>query len=104
MAVILTLPDGASPVDPGPGFSDIYTAMVIGHRAQDRDLSDEQALERCKPDVRMAITYVLGRIEATGASLDEGTQAPADHSPTQGDAGGNAGPSLQPIPPGTPRY
>ena len=33
LAVILTLPDGASPVDPGPGFLDIYTAMVIGHRA-----------------------------------------------------------------------
>ena len=63
--VILTLPDGASPVDPGTGFLDIYAAMVIGHRAQDRDLSDEQALERCKPDVRTAITYVLGRIEAT---------------------------------------
>ena len=40
----------------------------IGHRAQDRDLSDEQALERCQQDVRTAITYVLGRIEATGTS------------------------------------
>ena len=57
--VILTLPDGASPVEPGPSLLDIYTAMVIGHRAQDRDLSDEQALERCKPDVHTAITYVL---------------------------------------------
>ncbi len=66
MAVILTLPDGASPVDPGPSLLDIYTAMVIGHRAQDRDLSDEQALERCKQDIRTAITYVLGRIEETG--------------------------------------
>ena len=65
--VILTLPDGASPVDPGPELLDIYAAMVIGHRARDRDLSDEQALERCKPDVRTAITYVLGRIEATAS-------------------------------------
>ena len=30
--VILTLPDGASPVDPEPGFLDIYADMVIGHR------------------------------------------------------------------------
>ena len=42
--------------------------MVIGHRAQDRDLNDERALERCKQAVRTAITYVLGRIEATGTS------------------------------------
>ena len=72
--VIPTMPDGASPVDPGPSLLDIYAAMVIGHRAQDRDLSDEQALERCKPDVRTAITYVLGRIEATGTSPDEETK------------------------------
>ena len=72
--VILFLPDGASPVDPGPSLLDIYTAMVIGHRARDRDLSDEEALERCQPDVRTAITYVLGRIETTGASLDEETK------------------------------
>ena len=72
--VILTLPDGASPVDPGSGFLDIYTAMVIGHRARDRDLGDARALERCQPDVRTSITHVLGRIEATGASLDEDTK------------------------------
>ena len=42
--------------------------MVIGHRARDRDLNDERALERCKPNLRTAITYVLGRIEATGTS------------------------------------
>ena len=52
----------------GPGSLDIYTAMVIGHRARGRDLSDEQALERCKQDIRTAITYVLGRIEETGTS------------------------------------
>ena len=61
-------------MDPGPELLDIYTAMVIGHRAQDRDLSDEQALERCKQDIRKAITFVLGRIEATGDSLDEETK------------------------------
>ena len=61
-------------MDPGPGFLDIYTAMVIGHRARARDLSDARALERCKPDVRTAITYVLGRIEATGTSLDAETK------------------------------
>ena len=72
--VILFLPDGASPVDPGSSLLDIYAAMVIGHRAKDRDLSDEQALERCQQDVRTAITYVLGRIKATGASLDEETK------------------------------
>ena len=43
--VILFLPNGASPVDPGPALLDIYTAMVVGHRAKDRDLSDEEALE-----------------------------------------------------------
>ena len=72
--VILTLPDGASPVDPEIELLEIYTAMVIGHRARDRDLSDEEALERCQPDVRTAITYVLGRIETTGASLDAETK------------------------------
>ena len=72
--VILTLPDCASPLDPGPGLLDIYTAMVIGARSRERDLSDEQALERCKQDVLTAITYVLGRIEATGVSLDEETK------------------------------
>ena len=69
MDVILTMPDGASPVDPGPGFLDIDAAMVIGHRAQDRDLSDERALERYKQEVRTAITYVLARTEAIGANL-----------------------------------
>ena len=72
--VILFLPDGVSPVDPEIELLEIYTAMVIGHRARDRDLSDEEALERCKLDVRTAITYVLGRIEATGTSLDEDTK------------------------------
>ena len=43
--IILFLPDGASPVDPGPWLLDIYAAMGIGHRAQDRDLSDEEALD-----------------------------------------------------------
>ena len=67
LAVILTLPDGASPVNPGPSLLDIYTAMVIGARSRERDLSDEQALERCKQHVHTAITYVLGRIEATAS-------------------------------------
>ena len=73
--VILTLPDGASPVDPGPELLDIYAAMVIGHRARDRDLSDEQVLEQCKQHIRTAITYVLGRIEGTASpSFDEETK------------------------------
>ena len=55
-------------MDPGPSLLDSYTATVIGHRARDRDLSDARALERCQPDVRTAITCVLGRIKATGAS------------------------------------
>ena len=33
-----------------------------------------EALERCQSDVRTSITYVLGRIEATGASLDAETK------------------------------
>ena len=74
LAVILFLPDGASPVDLRPSLLDIYAAMVIGHRAQDRDLSDEQALERAKQDVHTAITYVLARIEAIGANLDQETK------------------------------
>ena len=192
MGVILTLPDGASPVDPGPSQLDIYAAMVIGHRA--RDLSDEQALERAKQDVHTAIPYVLevGRVKtarfqlylaATVANLTlvagksglsdsvgggaerppagsavpsdvqavshgvvanaarpfsarsdseydcrnpspqpglfgpvsrahcgngrqprRGDQAPADHGPSADDAGRDAGPGLQPLPPRAPRH
>ena len=40
--VILTLPDGASPVEPGPELLGIYTAMVIGARSQDHDLNISQ--------------------------------------------------------------
>ena len=46
--------------------------MVIGDRAKTRDFSDQVALERCKDDVRTAITYVLGWVEAAApAGLDE---------------------------------
>ena len=72
--VILFLPDSASPVDPEVELLEIYTAMVVGLRSRDRDLSDEEALERGKQDVHTAITYVLGRIEAIGANLDEETK------------------------------
>ena len=60
LAVILTLPDGTSPVDPGPSLLDIYASMVIAERSKTRDFSDQVALDRCRHDVRTAITYVLG--------------------------------------------
>ena len=44
---LLYLPDGASPVNPGPDLLEIYVAMVIGARSKDRDFSDEVALDRC---------------------------------------------------------
>ena len=42
---------------------DIYTAMVIGASSQELDLTDKDALDRCKEDIHTAISYVLGRIE-----------------------------------------
>ena len=70
--ILLFLPDGASPVNPGQDMLAIYTAVVIGARSQDRDFSDKDALDRCKEDVRTAITYILGRIEAVAPpGLDE---------------------------------
>ena len=41
---------------------------------QELDRRYEDALELCRPDVRTAITYLLGRIAATGAHLDEETR------------------------------
>ena len=35
--VLLFLPDGASPVNPGPDILEIYGAMVIGSKARERD-------------------------------------------------------------------
>ena len=72
--VILFLPEGASPVDAEVELLEIYTAMVVGLRSRDRVLGDEEALERAKQDVHTAITYVLARIEAVGAHLDEETK------------------------------
>ena len=72
--VILFLPDCVSPVDADVELLEIYRAMVVGLRGRDRDLSDEEALERAKQDVHTAITYVLARIEAIGAHLDEETK------------------------------
>ena len=70
--VLLQLPHGAKPVDPGSALLDIYLAMIIGERSKTRDFSDQVALERCKNDVRTAITYVLGWVEAAApAGLDE---------------------------------
>ena len=42
--VLLQLPHGTKPVDPGPAMLDIYVAMVIGERAKARDFSDQVAL------------------------------------------------------------
>ena len=72
--ILLFLPDGASPVNPDPTLMEIHVAMVVGKRSRERDLSDQDALDRCKEDIQTAITYVLGRIEATGTSLDEDTK------------------------------
>ena len=72
--ILLFLPDGASPVDAELELLEIYTAMVVGLRSRDRDLSEEEALERGKQDVHTAITYVLPRIEAVGSHLDEETK------------------------------
>ena len=70
--VLLQLPHGAKPVDPGSALLDIYLAMVIGERSKARDFSDHVALDRCKNDVRTAITYVLGWVEAAApAGLNE---------------------------------
>ena len=70
--VLLQLPHDAKPVDPGSAMLDIYMAMVIGERAKTRDFSDQVALDRCKNDVRTAITYVLGWVEAAApAGLHE---------------------------------
>ena len=47
-------------------------AMVVGKRSRERDLSDQDALDRCKEDIHTAITYVLARIEAAAPpGLDE---------------------------------
>ena len=71
--ILLFLPDGATPVNPRPDMLEIYVDMVIGARSQERDFSDKDALDRCKEDVQIAITCVLGRIEAaTPPGLDEG--------------------------------
>ena len=70
--VLLQLPHGAKPVDPGPDLLDIYAAMIVGERAKTRDFSDQVALDRCREDVRTAITYVLGWVEtAAPDGLDE---------------------------------
>ena len=70
--VLLFLPDDASPVNPGSTMMEIYTAMVIADRSRDRDFSDQSALDRSKEDVKTAISYVLGRVEAASRpSLDE---------------------------------
>ena len=70
--VLLQLPHGAQPLEPEATLLDIYVAMVIGERAKTRDFSDQVALERCRDDVRTAITSVLGWVEAAApAGLDE---------------------------------
>ena len=65
-------PPRRKPVDPGSALLEIYVAMVIGDRSKTRDFSDQVALDRCKNDVRNAITYVLGWVEAAApAGLDQ---------------------------------
>ena len=70
--VLLELPNGSRPVDPGSALLEIYVAMVIGDRSKTRNFSDQVALDRCIEDVRTAITYVLGWVEtAAPPGLDE---------------------------------
>lgn len=70
--ILLFLPDGATPVNTGPDMLEIYVAMVIDAKARERDFSDRDALDRCKEDIQIVITYVLGRIEAAAPPrLDE---------------------------------
>ena len=46
--------------------------MVIGERAKTRDFRDRVALDRCREDMRTAITYVLSWFAAAApAGLDE---------------------------------
>ena len=45
--ILLQLPNGSKPVDPGPAALDIYVAMVIGDRSKARNFSDQVALDRC---------------------------------------------------------
>ena len=73
--VLLFLPGGASPVYSESTLMDIYTAMIIGERARERDFSDQDALDRCKENLHTAITYVLGRVEAAARpNVDEETK------------------------------
>ena len=73
--ILLQLPHGAKPVDPGAALLEIYVAMVIGDRSKTRDFSDQVALDRCMDDVRTAITYVLGWVDAAApAGLEEETK------------------------------
>ena len=58
--ILLQLPHGAKPVDPGPALLEIYASMVIAERSKTRDFSDQVALDRCRHDIRTAKTYVLG--------------------------------------------
>ena len=69
---LLQLPHGAKPVDSGATLLEIYVAMVIGDRSKTRNFSDQVALDRCLDDVRTAITYFLGWVEAAApAGLEE---------------------------------
>ena len=69
--VLLFLLDGTSTVNAERSMMDICTAMVIGERAQELDFTDKQALEAATQDLQMAITYVLGRVEATVGHVDQ---------------------------------
>ena len=72
-----------------PTRLDIYVAMVNGERAKTRNLSDQVTLDWCIDEVRTAITYVLGWVEAAApAGLDE----EAKHKRIKGGA-----PSISPV-------
>ena len=59
-------------MDPGPAKLFIYVARVIGERAKNWDFSDQVALDRCKEDIRTAVTSVLGWVETEAPpGLDE---------------------------------
>ena len=89
--VLLLMPDSVSRFDPEKDMLDIYTTMVIGYRAKERDFSDQEALERCRKDAWLAITWRLG---ANHCGIGRGDQALDCEEATETNARRDAGPWL----------
>ena len=66
--VLLQLPHGPKPVDPGSALLEIYFAMVIGERSKTRDFSDPgcpRPVQTRRPD-RHNLRPGLGRGRSAG--------------------------------------